>query len=427
MPKAAPAFTDTTVKTAHPRDREYEIRDRGGKKSVAGLQLRVFPSGRKMFYVQVGRGKRVKIGDAGSVTLQQARKRALEALGKAAAGHDFQAERAAKKHAGETTLGKYIDGAFKEHAEANIASHRDMMGRVKKSFAVLLKKPMADITEFDLRRWRKNREGVALETIKREFTYLRAILNHAVKTKAIPSHQVAAYKVTGTIAEGESGAQVRFLTRDEEARLRAALDAREIDVRAYRETINASRRKTGRELLPEIGPDEYADHIKPLVLLALNTGLRRGDLFELKWQHVDLGRRQIRKVISKSSHAKRKAGKKAEAATLPLSDEAHTVLAQLKRQRDPDSDLVFPSPVSGTRLDNVKRGFNTTLKLAKIEDFRFHDLRHTFASRLVMAGVDINTVRELMTHSDIKMTLIYAHLTDDHKAAALEKAFGAAP
>jgi integrase len=85
---------------------------------------------------------------------------------------------------------------------------------------------------------------------------------------------------------------------------------------------------------------------------------------------------------------------------------------------------VFASPRTGGRLDNVKRGFEAVLARAKIENFRFHDLRHTFASRLVMAGVDINTVRELMTHSDIKMTLVYAHLSPDHKAAALERAFG---
>lgn len=406
-----------------PRKTPYEIRDKGGRLSVKGLLLRAQPSGVRTYYVEIARGKREKIGDASNWTLKRARNEAARIIGLHQDGKDFQAERREKKHIRQSTLGTFLDGPFKEHAEANIASHRDMIGRVKKSFAALLKKPMGEITEFDLRRWRKNRDGVALETVKREFTYLRAILNYAVKTKAIPSHQVGTYRVTGTIAEGESSAQVRFLTTDEEKRLRAALDAREVDVKTYRETINASRRKTGRELLPALGLDDYADHIKPMVLLALNTGLRRGDLFDLKWQHVDLGRRQIRKVINKSSHAKRKAGKKVEPVTLPISDEAHAVLSQLKRQRDPNSDYVFPSPVSGSRLNNIKRGVNTALKLAKIDEFRFHDLRHTFASRLVMAGVDVNTVRELMTHSDIKMTLVYAHLTDDHKSAALERAF----
>ena len=82
--------------------------------------------------------------------------------------------------------------------------------------------------------------------------------------------------------------------------------------------------------------------------------------------------------------------------------------------------------VSGTRLDNARKAFDKVLTDAKIENFTFHDLRHSFASKLVQAGVDINTVRELMTHSDIKMTLVYAHLSPDHKAAALEKAFGGA-
>ncbi len=177
--------------------------------------------------------------------------------------------------------------------------------------------------------------------------------------------------------------------------------------------------------MPEIDPLQYADHIKPLVLLALNTGLRRGDLFGLKWEHVDLGRRQIRKVIEKTSHARRKAGKKLEPAVLPLSAEAHAILTQREKQRNPESEYVFSSPRTGGRLDNIKKAFEAVLTAAKITNFRFHDLRHTFASRLVMAGVDINTVRELMTHADIKMTLVYAHLSPDHKAAALDRAFGA--
>ena len=73
------------------------------------------------------------------------------------------------------------------------------------------------------------------------------------------------------------------------------------------------------------------------------------------------------------------------------------------------------------RLDNVKKGWLPIVKVAKLEAFRFHDLRHTFASKLVMAGVDLNTVRELLGHADLKMTLRYAHLAPEHKAAAVAK------
>lgn len=431
---SGPKLTAETIAKAKPGAKPYEVRD-GGRGHVPGLLLRVqaHPSTVRTYYLQLARGKRVRIGDASTTTLERARVIAKGLRGDAAGGVDVVAEARQAK----LTLGRFIDGDWWEHAQANIASHEIMKGCVKHSFAELLDKPMAEISELDLARWRKgrndraNQDGskrkpVNVETMRREITYLRAILNYAVSSGTIASHQVGKYKVAATLTDTHSKAKVRFLSPAEETALRRQLDVREQRIRNERQSANKWRRQRKQPLYPDIGPDDYADHIKPLVLLALNTGLRRGDLFDLEWQHVDLEHRQIRMVIGKSSHARRKHGKPVTPAVLPLSAEAHKILAQLKRHRDPDSALVFPSPVSGARLDNIKRAFGEVLKDAKLTGFTFHDLRHSFASKLVMAGVDLNTVRELMTHSDIRMTLVYAHLSPDHKAAALAKAFGGA-
>lgn len=91
-----------------------------------------------------------------------------------------------------------------------------------------------------------------------------------------------------------------------------------------------------------------------------------------------------------------------------------------------ENALVFPNPQTGTQFDSVKKAWSSILKAADIKDFRWHDMRHHFASKLVMAGVDLNTVRELLGHADIKMTLRYAHLAPEHKANAVAKLVEAA-
>lgn len=105
---------------------------------------------------------------------------------------------------------------------------------------------------------------------------------------------------------------------------------------------------------------------------------------------------------------------------IPLNDEAYKIIKQLYEKSDSKKGLVFLSK-DNKPFNNIKRSWATILKKAQITDFRWHDLRHHFASKLVMAGIDLNTVRELLGHSDIKMTLRYAHLAPEHKIKAVNK------
>ena len=98
---------------------------------------------------------------------------------------------------------------------------------------------------------------------------------------------------------------------------------------------------------------------------------------------------------------------------VPLNKEAVDVLARWQQQTS-DAGRVF-------NVRDVKTAWLALMKTAAIEGFNFHDTRHCFASRLVMAGVDLNTVRELLGHADLKMTLRYAHLAEEHKQSAVEK------
>lgn len=204
--------------------------------------------------------------------------------------------------------------------------------------------------------------------------------------------------------------KVRWLSDDEETRLRAALDAREERERAARESANAWRAARGYELMPDLRDVAFVDHLKPAVLVSLNTGLRLGELLKLDWQHVNLDR-AILTVIDASA----KSGKQRH---IPLNDEA---LATLKAWREQSNNaIVFASADGAVRVD-VKTAWQKLLKDAEITKFRWHDMRHHFASRLVMAGVDLNTVRELLGHADLTMTLRYAHLAPEHLSAAVAK------
>jgi integrase len=206
---------------------------------------------------------------------------------------------------------------------------------------------------------------------------------------------------------------IRSLTADEERRLLAALTDRDTRLRTARETANTWRIERGYQPWPALGT--YADHLHPFVVLLLHTGMRRGEAAALTWGDVDLeaARITIRGETAKSGQSR----------TIPINATLAGVLATWRAQRADDraDALVFASPQTGEALTTVKTGWAVVLKAAQITGFRLHDCRHHFASRLIMAGVDLVTVSRLLGHSDVRMTMRYSHLAPDHLAGAVAK------
>ena len=141
------------------------------------------------------------------------------------------------------------------------------------------------------------------------------------------------------------------------------------------------------------------------MITALHTGMRRKEILTLK-------RSQIRNDFIYLTHTKTN-----EARQIPINKTLKALFQSLPRHIK--SDYVFCDK-EGRLYKDVKRSFNTALKKAGIGDFRFHDLRHTFASRLIMRRASLKAVQELLGHKDIKMTMRYAHLADDFKKDAVE-------
>lgn len=149
-------------------------------------------------------------------------------------------------------------------------------------------------------------------------------------------------------------------------------------------------------------------HLLPIVIMALNTGMRKEEILSLEWErHIDLIHGFILLDVTKNGDRRE----------IPINQTLREALQCLIRGIS--SPYVFIDE-KGNRFKDVKRSFHTACRRAGIKNFRFHDLRHTFASHLIMAGVDITTVKELLGHKTLTMTLRYAHLAPSHKIKAVE-------
>jgi site-specific recombinase XerD len=179
----------------------------------------------------------------------------------------------------------------------------------------------------------------------------------------------------------ENNARVRWLSAEEDVRLRAVISV------------------TCPEHMPELD-------------LALNTGLRLSELYGLDWENVNLARRVLTIPLPKNG----------EMRHVPLNAPALAALGELQKHSDGTGPLIRNA--ENGALASPRYWFEPAVKKAKIRNFSWHCLRHTFASRLVMAGVDLRTVQELMGHKSIQMTVRYAHLTPTHTLAAVERLVG---
>lgn len=150
-------------------------------------------------------------------------------------------------------------------------------------------------------------------------------------------------------------------------------------------------------------------HLQPLVLLAVNTGMRRGELLSLTWRNVDFQRGVIHVTNTKTGRDR----------DVPMNSEVRSILLELQRQAKEEGS-VFRNRKTGVNLTDVKTAFNGACTDAGVHDFRFHDLRHTAATRLADAGADAFTIAEILGHTTLQMTKRYTHATDERKRQAVE-------
>jgi integrase len=154
-----------------------------------------------------------------------------------------------------------------------------------------------------------------------------------------------------------------------------------------------------------------APHIRPAIVLAIETGVRKEELFSLTLERIDLARREIILDMTKSGVPRR----------VPLSDKAIAVIrGLLERRRTSESPYLFRK-VDGTRFVDMKNGFDAARKRAGLNDLRWHDLRHTFASWFVQAGGDLYHLSRILGHHSVQMTTRYAHLRTDDLHAELRR------
>ena len=421
MATSAPVkLTQTLITKLITRSAAYDQHDT----VVPGLVVRVRPSGVHTWRVRLKDTTRRHattqrpiwywwtLGPADVLMPDHARRLAKKVIGQVASGHDPRAARQMERANARTsiTFAEFLETDYAPWATAHLKTGTDTVTRLTRNFGdVLGSTPLNRITAFAVEHWRSGRlkAGTAPATVNRDLVCLKGALTKAVEWNRLDRQPLATVKLSKVDTRGT----VRYLTPPEEARLLKMLDARDAHRQRARQSANEWRDERRYTPLPKFA--RFTDLINPLVRTALHTGLRFGELCNLTWEDVDLG---TNSTVTVQGHG----AKSGHTRHVPLHDEARDVLKAWRPKQASGTAFVFPGK-AGVRLTDVKTSWRQVLKAAKIMQFRFHDLRHTFASKLVQGGVDLNTVRDLLGHGDFKMTLRYSHLAPDNRRAAVAR------
>lgn len=314
-------------------------------------------------YYLSGIRRREPVGKDGIITKGMAQGALRARLGEIAQGR-YSLDKAKKPISFEKLVERFL-----EYSEANKRSWKRDICATDVFLKYLSGKKLSDITPFLVEKYKSDRrKQVKASTVNRELDVLRRMFSLAVAWGLITSNpvsQVKRFKV--------SNSNLRILSEEEFTRL-----------------YNSA-----------------SSHLKPILLTAVHTGMRKGEILNLKWEDINLERGYILVRDSKNY----------ESRAIPISQILKDELLKLKKQST--GEFVFT--YKGKPIGAIKRAFSAALRRSGIRHCRFHDLRHTFATCLVMEGTDIASVQELMGHKDIRMTKRYSHPTPEHKRNAVEK------
>jgi len=238
---------------------------------------------------------------------------------------------------------------------------------------------VSDITPLLMEDYKAGRlKEVSPRTVNIEVTAVKTMLNRSVQLGLITTNPIALVKKI----KGSSWKPIQFLTKEQVS------------------------------VLLENSSPTY----RPIFYTYLNTGMRRDELVNLEWSDIDWQNKQIR-IINKEKKRYHPKGQKER--FIPMKNELIALLEERKKKAK--GPYVFATKDGKPRHNNVLKELKRVAKRAGIEHITIHMLRHTFASHLVMAGVDLPTVQKLLGHSSITTTMIYAHLAPDHLRSAIEK------